>query len=175
MRRKKRHSYKNQKKKKTVSPESKEKIIARVKELTEPLCESEGMELVHVEYQRESAGRILRIYIDRPGGIRIDDCKVISRQLSDLLDVCIEIDEAFSLEVTSPGLDRPLSKKEDFERFKGNIAKIRIKTPVNGQKNFKGVLIGISDEIVILKSNDKIISINFQDINNARLVMDNPL
>jgi len=175
MRREKKHSYKNQKKKKTVSPESKEKIIARVKELTEPLCESEGMELVHVEYQRESAGRILRIYIDRPGGIRIDDCKVISRQLSDLLDVCIEIDEAFSLEVTSPGLDRPLSKKEDFERFKGNIAKIRIKTPVNGQKNFKGVLIGISDEIVILKSNDKIISINFQDINNARLVMDNPL
>lgn len=174
MRREKRHSYKNQKKKKTVSPESKEKIIAQVKELTEPLCESEGMELVHVEYQRESAGRILRIYIDRPGGIRIDDCKTISRQLSDLLDVCIEIDEAFSLEVTSPGLDRPLSKKEDFERFKGNIAKIRIKTPVNGQKNFKGVLIGISDEIVILKSNDKIISINFQDINNARLVMDNP-
>ncbi|MCP4345909.1 MAG: ribosome maturation factor RimP [Desulfobacterales bacterium] len=123
--------------------------------IVEPLCEAEGMELVHVEYQRETGGRVLRIYIDGPGGVTLDDCVGISRQLSDLLDVSSEgsgeENEPYSLEVSSPGPERPLGKESDFERFKGSMAKIKT-APSDGtdnsrpqkQKTYKGVLLGIS-------------------------------
>ena len=128
--------------------ESEEKTLARVKELIEPLCETEGMELVHLEYQREASGRILRLYIDKPGGVTLEDCVFISRQSGDLLDVYLANMGAYKLEVSSPGVCRPLGKKIDFERYKGNQAQIRTAAPINGQKNFKGVILGISDEMV---------------------------
>lgn len=139
--------------------------------IAEPLCESEGIELVHVEYQREPGGRVLRIYIDKPGGVTLDDCVHISRQISDLLDVCIKMPEIeYSLEVSSPGINRPLGKEKDFEKFKGSPAKIRTVNPIEGQRNFHGVLQGISEGIILIKVNEKIISIPFQDITKARLV-----
>jgi len=91
----------------SFSVESRIKIAASVKDLAEPLCESEGVELVYVEYQPEAGGMILRLYIDKPEGVTVDDCIYISRQLGDILDVNLENAGAYRLEVSSPGSDRP--------------------------------------------------------------------
>jgi len=155
---------------KKCSPESKEVIIARVMEFIEPLCEAEGMELVHVEYQRERGGKILRLYVDKPGGITLDDCANISRQSGDLLDVNLENIGPYSLEVSSPGPDRPLGKKPDFERFKGRVAKIKTAQIVEGKKKFTGVLQGISGGMVKLLVDDKTVDIPLREISKAHLV-----
>jgi ribosome maturation factor RimP len=149
---------------------SKAKIVNQVKELAESLCQAEGMELVHVEYQREPSGRTLRLYIDKPGGVTLDDCVNISRQLGDILDVNLDSDGSYNLEISSPGPDRPLGKKEDFERFKGKEARIKVAEPVDGKKNFKGVLLGIAGDVVTLLIDDKKVTIAFQKILKARLV-----
>jgi ribosome maturation factor RimP len=133
------------------------------------LCASEGLELVHVEFQRESSGRILRLYVDKPDGINLDDCASVSRQMGDLLDVNLEDIGPYSLEVTSPGPERPLAKQEDFDKFKGSRAKIKTSRPLNGQKNFTGVLKGISGKQVNLQIGEQTIAIPYQDILKARL------
>ena len=145
-------------------------MVTQANKLAAPLCEAEGVELVHIEYQRETGGRILRLYIDKPGGVTLDDCVIVSRQISDLLDVKIETEETYRLEVSSPGPDRPLGNALDFEKFKGNVAKIKTHQPVDGQKNFKGVLLGISEGTVKLLVNEKTVAIPFQEITKARLV-----
>lgn len=145
-------------------------IIRQVEAIAGPLCEGEALELVHIEYQREPAGRILRLYIDRAGGVTLDDCVNVSRQLNDLLDVHLEDIGPYNLEVTSPGPERPLSKLQDYERFKGRIARIKTWQPVNGQKNFKGTILGVAAEQVELSLNEKTVTIPFGEISRARLV-----
>lgn len=154
---------------KKPSPANKEKIVAQARDLIESLCETEGLELVHLEYQRESVGRILRLFIDRPGGVTLDDCVHISRQSSDLLDVYLENTGPYSLEVSSPGPNRPLGKRLDFDRFKGSRVKIRTAQSIDGQKNFKGVLMSISEEIVKLSVDGKTACIPYREIIMARL------
>jgi ribosome maturation factor RimP len=145
-------------------------VIDRVWSLAQPLCEAEGLELIQVEYQRESAGRVLRLYVDKPGGIRLDDCVGVSRQISDIMDVNLEDVGPYSLEVTSPGPERPLAKKQDFDRFKGSRAKIKTYRPLNGQKNFTGVLLGISGDAVSLQIGEQVVTIAHADISKARLI-----
>ena len=145
-------------------------IIKQVEALANPLCESEGLELVHVEYQRESSGRILRLYIDRPQKVTLDDCINVSRQLNDLLDVYLDDIGPYNLEVTSPGPERPLSKLRDYERFKGRWVKIRTMQPVDGQKNFTGVISGVTAEQINLSANAEKVVIAFDNISKARLV-----
>ncbi|MBW1759844.1 MAG: ribosome maturation factor RimP [Deltaproteobacteria bacterium] len=157
-------------KEKKLSPKAKGNIIAKVKKIADPLSESEGIELVHIEHHQEAVGKILRIYIDKPGGVTLEDCVNISRQLGDLLDVDFENDFPYRLEVSSPGLDRPLTKESDFERFKGQTAKIRTAQPLDGQKNFKGILLGISEGTVKLMINDKPVAIPYLEITRAQLV-----
>lgn len=152
------------------SPVNEKKVIRQVWELAEPLCESEGLELIQVEYQRESAGRILRLYIDKPGGINLDDCVGVSRQMEDILDVHLPEVGPYNLEVTSPGPARPLAKKQDFEKFKGSRVKIRTNQPVSGQKNFTGVLLGLSEDQVKLKIDGQILNVSYPEISKARLV-----
>ena len=153
------------------SASKKEKhIIRQVGGLAEPLCASEGLELVHVEYRREPGGRILRLYIDRAGGVTLDDCVNVSRQLNNLLDVSLDDIGPYNLEVTSPGPERPLSKLQDYERFKGRKAKIKTCQPLNDQKNFTGIILGVAAEQIKLSSNEKTIAIPFGDISKARLV-----
>jgi len=146
-----------------------QKVIKQTWSLTEPLCESEGLELIQVEYQREPAGRILRLYVDKPGGIGIDDCIAVSRQLGDMLDVNLEDVGPYSLEVTSPGPERPLAKKEDFDKYRGSRAKIKTYQPLNGRKNFTGVILGITGDELNLQIDEKIITIAYTDISKARL------
>lgn len=147
-----------------------QKVVKQIWSLAGPLCESEGLELIQVEYQRESAGRILRLYVDKPDGIKLDDCVGVSRQMSDILDVNLEGVGPYSLEVTSPGPERPLAKKEDFDKFKGKRAKIKIYQTLNGRKNFTGVLLGISGDEVSLQIDGQIITFAYADISKARLI-----
>jgi ribosome maturation factor RimP len=144
-------------------------VVARVKEMIEPVCNAEGMELVQVEYQREPGGRVLRLYIDKPGGIGIDDCVAISRQAGDYLDVGLGIDEAYRLEVSSPGTERPLVKEEDFDRFKGHEARLRTREALDGRKNFKGVLLGMAGGAVRLSVDGDSMSIPFEQVEKAKL------
>jgi len=150
-------------------PVNEQKIVDQVGALAKPVCESEGMELIHVEFQRESGGRILRLYIDKPDGVRLNDCVVISRQMGDIIDVNLDDIGPFNLEVTSPGSSRPLASKEDFEKFKGNRVKIKTNRSIDGQKNFKGILLGISDGQVNLQLGEQLVAIPHQDILRARL------
>ncbi len=150
--------------------ESRDEIVFQARNLAEPLCESEGLELVHVEFRSETGGKVLRLYIDKPGGVTLKDCTDISRQIGDLLDVYCNNHGSYNLEVSSPGPNRPLGKIRDFERFKGSIARIRISRPIDGQKNFKGILAGISEGMVNLLVNDKTVAIPFHEIIKARLV-----
>ena len=149
---------------------TKDKIIFKVNELAGPLCDAEGIELVYTEYQREPQGMILRIYIDKPGGATVQDCTHVSRQLQDLLDVHLDISDSYYLEVSSPGVNRPLGKLSDFARFKGCQAKIKVLQPIDGQKKFTGVLSGVLQEAVAIQVGDRIVEIPYQDIVRARLV-----
>ena len=155
---------------KPLKKESEQQILIRVKELLEPVCEAEGMELVHLEYQREAGGRILRLYIDKSEGVTLDDCVYVSRQSGDLLDVYLESIGPYSLEVSSPGPNRPLGKELDYEKFKGNRVKIVTAQPIDGQKNFKGVLLGISEGMVRLSVDDRTVAIPYQKITKAHLM-----
>jgi ribosome maturation factor RimP len=151
------------------SPANLQKIADQVSALAKPVCGSEGLELIHVEYQRESGGRILRLYIDKPEGINLDDCVNVSRQMGDIIDVNLGDIGPFNLEVTSPGPSRPLASTEDFNKYKGNRVKIKTTRSINGQKNFKGILLGISSGQVNLQLDEQIVAIPNQDILKARL------
>ncbi len=145
-------------------------FLAKANQLVEPVCDAEGMELVHTEYQMEPGGKVLRLYIDKPDGISLDDCVAISRQVSDLLDIYIEGDQQYRLEVSSPGSNRPLGKSEDFNRFKDHSARIQIAEAINGQKKFKGILNGLQDGIVTLLVMGKPIALPYEKITKARLI-----
>ncbi|MBU4000979.1 MAG: ribosome maturation factor RimP [Proteobacteria bacterium] len=146
-----------------------EERLDAIRSLAETLCESESMELVHVEFRREAMGRILRVYIDKPGGIGIDDCARISRQLGDLLDVYLENDSAYHLEVSSPGLERPFGKVADFEKYSGQKVKIKTREALEGKKKFYGTLLGISEGIVKLQMDEHIVEIAHKAISQAKL------
>ena len=143
---------------------------ASVRALVEPICVAEGLELVHVEYQREARGRTLRLYIDRPGGVTLDDCAHLSRGLGDILDVHLETEGPYRLEVSSPGLERPLGLPADFERFEGHEATIRTVRPRDGRRRFTGVLAGVTDEAVALRVGEETVRIPIDEILRARLV-----
>ena len=153
-----------------IAPANQARIVEQVRRVAEPLCAAEGVEFVHVEFQREPGGRILRLYVDKPGGVRLDDCVTISRQLSDLLDVCLESSEPYSLEVSSPGPDRPLGKMTDYERFKGCEARIKTANAIDGRKSFKGLIMGLSETTVTLRVADRDLAIPYGEISRARLV-----
>ena len=145
-------------------------VVEEVRRVAESLCSALGMELVFVQYGREAGGRVLRLYIDKPEGINLDDCALVSRELGDMLDVYLEEVGPYRLEVSSPGADRPLGRASDYERFIGQTARIRTTQPINGQKNFKGVLVGLRDGQVHLTCADGEKQISLAQIAIARLV-----
>ena len=145
-------------------------VAEKVRGFAEPLCRGAGIELVHVEYQREPGGVTLRVYMDKPGGVTLDDCVEISRQLEDVLDVHAGDLPPYRLEVSSPGIDRPVGTLTDFVRFVGLQAKIRVATAVNGRKNFTGVLAGVVDETVQVQVGSEMVNLDFHDITRARLI-----
>lgn len=149
---------------------SPEKIATTVRDIADPLCTVEGMELVHVEYQREPVGWVLRVYIGKPGGVTIADCTIISNQLRDILDIKLDPEIPYMLEISSPGPDRPLSRMEDFTRFAGQAARIRTRRDIEGRKNFSGTLLGTLDDYVLHMLDAESVAIPYREIAKARLV-----
>jgi ribosome maturation factor RimP len=152
------------------TPPKEDEIIALVERHTQPLCADEGLELVHIEYRREAGGRVLRVYIDKSGGVTLDDCVDVSRQLGDILDVGLEPEIQYRLEVSSPGIERPLGKIADFKRFENKRAKIKTKEPLDGQRNFTGTLAGVTQNRVKLLVDSKTVEIDIAAIQRAHLV-----
>jgi ribosome maturation factor RimP len=131
-------------------------VASRITELAEPLLASLGMELVEVEYRREGREMVLRLYIDREGGVTLDDCAAASRELSALLDVEDFIPGHYSLEVSSPGLNRPLKKESDYRKYQGRLVKVRTFELLaddagNRRKTFTGELLGLEEGVVRLR------------------------
>lgn len=120
-------------------------------EILLPIVEEYGFELVDVEYVKEGSTWYLRAYIDKPGGINIDDCETVSRRLSDILDEKDYIDEAYILEVSSPGLGRPLKKEKDFRRSLGEEVEIRTYRMIEKQKEFTGILKDYDENTVTIE------------------------
>ncbi len=147
-------------------------LKTNVWKLVEPVCESEGLELVLIEFQREKGGRVLRLYIDKATGVTLDDCARVSRQVDAILDVYCDAESAYTLEVSSAGVNRPLGRQSDYERFKGRVVKIKARVPVDGRKNFKGMLLGLSEGIVRLRSDGREYAVPYNGIAKAQLVND---
>jgi ribosome maturation factor RimP len=129
-----------------------------------------GYELVGIEYHPQGRRSMLRVYIDTPEGVSVDDCERASRQISSALDVDDPIRGQYVLEVSSPGLDRPLFTAEHFRRFSGNRVKLRVSPPLDGRRNFSGVLLGMRDDAVVVAQEDEEVEIPLLHIDQARLV-----
>ncbi len=135
-----------------------------------PVVEAMGYELVGVEFHGGDHHGTLRVFIDQEQGITVDDCAAVSHQVSALLDVEDPIQQAYDLEVSSPGINRPLFASSDYERFSGQKAKIKLTVALNGRKNFSGILQGIEDDIVRIDVDNEIFELPFHDIARANLV-----
>ena len=127
----------------------------QTEELLLPITESHGFELVDVEYVKEGGTWYLRAYIDKPGGITVDDCEVISRAFSDVLDEKDYIEDTYIFEVSSPGLGRPLKKEKDFARSIGEEVEIRTYRAIDRQKEFIGILIEYDKDTVTIEYEDE--------------------
>lgn len=140
-----------------------------------PLINSENYELVELQYRREKEGWVLRIFVDKPNGITLDDCTKLSEKIGRFLDEKGIIPQRYTLEVSSPGLDRPLKKESDFQKFSGRLVKVILYAPQEGQRHFIGRLRGINEGKVNLEifSEKKIslrrIEIPLENIASARL------
>lgn len=138
-------------------------------ELVTPIIEENNFELVDVEYVKEGADFYLRVYADKEGGINIDDCVLISRALEAKLDEADKITDAYILEVSSPGLTRPLKKEKDFKRSIGKLVEVKLYKAVDGTKELEGVLVEYTDDTVTLELEDKNIVLNRNEISMIRL------
>lgn len=129
-----------------------------------------GCELVDVEFAGSGPRMTLRVYIDKPGGVTVDDCADVSRQLSAILDVEDPLPGSYLLEVSSPGLDRPLVTADDFRRYVGETVKVQLHQPLAGRKRFKGRLLEANDERVTVEVDGERFDLVLADVERARLV-----
>ena len=141
-----------------------------LRKLLEPGVSAMGFELVDVEVAGSRHNPTLRVYIDSPGGVNVDDCASVSRQLSALLDIEDPLPGHYTLEVSSPGLDRPLVKPEDFRRFVGETIKVKLQAPLLGRRNFSGRLVNVAADHVVMEVDKEIFNLAFDAMERARLV-----
>jgi len=139
-------------------------------ELFEPVVEGMGYDLIEIEHFPNPKHGVLRLYIDKANGVNIDDCTEVSRQISALIDVEDPVRGQFNLEVSSPGMDRPLRKLRDFQRFAGSLVTLKTAVPMDGQRNFKGKLLQATEETVVIETDTEEISIPMRSIDKARVV-----
>lgn len=145
-------------------------IPAHIQAVIAPVVESLGCELVGIEYGRQGNRGLLRVYIDKEEGVGVKDCQRVSHQLSGVLDVEDVIKEQYQLEVSSPGLDRPLYTLEHFARFAGHQVKLTLVSPIEGQRRFKGILQGVEDDQVIVNIGENELVLSLNAIDKANLV-----
>ncbi len=143
----------------------------RVAELVAPVAQSAGIELVDVQFAAEHGRKVLRIFIDKPGGVTIDDCGSISSELAVALDVDDFIPGRYSLEVSSPGLDRALNKIDDFARFVGSKARVKTTLPIEERRNFRVTIKAVEgDAVCIEDSTGRIWKIDIGKIESANII-----
>ncbi len=146
-----------------------QKLEAQVEEIVRPVIKSIGYNIVDVEYVNEG-GWILRLFVERPDGtVTIDDCSKISRSVEGVLDVEDLVKGRYLLEVSSPGINRPLKKLADFERFKGELARIKTNEPIDGRGNYFGKLVGVADLDVLINVDGTEYKVPLDKIAKARL------
>jgi ribosome maturation factor RimP len=167
--------------------EEQEKVRARLAEITTPIAEGMGLELVDVVYQREPGGWVVRIMLDRVGnkggpgeGVTLEDCTRVSRSLSAILDEENVIEASYHLEVSSPGITRPLTRPGDFERFAGRMARVKLREPVCGRKSYVGRLAGVAPHTpgsepvtVVLETEGGRVELPFEQVSRANLEYEN--
>ena len=145
-------------------------LAQEIETLAAPVAAQAGVELVQVEYQREPSGWVLRFYLDKPGGFSLVDCQEWAHRLEPILDGSGLLANAYSLEVSSPGLNRPLRKREDFERFLGMEAILKLYAAQNNQKNFHGKLVSFEgDVLTLLDRTSGLVKLPLSAIAGARL------
>ena len=148
-------------------------IAARVQEIAERVAIDHGVELVHAEVAGPDNKPIVRVFIDKPQGVTHDDCSEVSTHLGTILDVEDFIHASYTLEVSSPGLERGLYKRGDYERFAGNNAKLKTRQPIGGQRNFRGRLLGLEgDEVIFDDRTNGRVQIPLALITKANLEVD---
>ena len=139
-------------------------------ELLGPVVVGLGYELWEVEYAPRAGGGLLRLYIDAPEGISVDDCEKVSRAVSEVLDEADPIPSEYTLEVSSPGLDRVLRTRDHFARFAGERVKVEMIRPIDGRKRFQGQLKAVGENEITLDLDGKAVSLPIDDIHRARLI-----
>jgi len=152
--------------------ETENSVIENILHMAEPLLVGKNMELVDLEFRKEGVGKVLRLFIDKTDGVTVEDCANISRELSTLMHVNETIEEKYVLEVSSPGLRRPLKKIDDFKKFKGKLILIKTKEPIENRKVFKGYLKDTNDEGIEMDIDGLLYSLSFQQIYKANLEID---
>ena len=149
-----------------------EEYEQKAEELLAPIVEEAGFELVDVEYVKEAGNWYLRGYIDKPGGITVNDCEAVSRIFSDRLDEDDFIEDSYIMEISSPGLDRPLKKDKDFARSMGKVVEIRTYRPIDRQKEFSGVLTAYDDNSVTIDEDGNLRTFDRKEIALIRLMIE---
>ncbi len=141
-----------------------------VEKMAEALLQAEGMNLVDVDYRKEGGRWMLRLFIDKEGGVTVDDCAAVSREFSDLLDAKDAVPEAYVLEVSSPGLNRRVRKKEDFSRFAGRKVEVRLAAAQEGRRKIVGDILRVEGEAVVVAAAEGTYTIALGNIAQATLV-----
>lgn len=145
----------------------------KIEALVAPTIESMGMEFWGCEYISAGKDSTLRIYIDRPEiGVTVDDCGAVSRQVSAIMDVEDPIASAYMLEISSPGLDRPLFKAEHYPPYVGQTVQVRARTPILGRRKFKGELVQVEEDQILVEVDGEVYEIPFSSIDKAHLVVE---
>ena len=148
-----------------------DRLVATIEGFAKPLLADMGLELVEIQYRREGHGWVLRFFIDREGGVTIDDCAAASREIGARLEVEDLLDHAYTLEVSSPGLERPLKQRSDFVRYAGRLARIKLREPLAGQRVLVGTLRGLDGERVLLETEGGSLALDMNNIAKARLTL----
>ena len=147
-------------------------VSQAVVSLIEPILMAEELELVDVEYKKEGKSWVLRIFIDKEGGVTIADCQKVSRLTGDLIDVEETITSTYSLEVSSPGLNRVLKREEDFLKFKGRQIYLHSLSPIDNRKKFNGILTDFKDQTVFIEVDGEVLGIPLRHVGKANLVIE---
>src|SRR5690606_9448952 len=148
------------------------RIEQELMELLEPAVAAMGCELIGIIYRGSPKNALLRLYIDKPGGVDLDDCTRVSHHVSGVLDVEDPISTQYTLEVSSPGLDRPIFKVGDYERFAGEKVKLRLLAPLEGRRRLAGVLRGVRGDEVVIEDNGIEINVPLSQIDKANLELE---
>ena len=147
-------------------------IVDRVRTIAKPILSDEGLELVDIEYRRESRGWVLRLTMDKTGGVTLDDCTRVNQEVGRNLDVEDFISTPYVLEVSSPGLNRSLKRIEDFMKYRNQIVRVKTFNPIENRRHFKGKLLDVSENWIKIGMEGRVFQIPLSNVSKANLEMD---